>query len=242
MSGLPPLALLAPLLLVLQLWPGLPGALRFERPRFEQGAWWELLSAQWVHLSLSHALANAAALLLIAGLLRSWLSTAVQCLLLAGAAAGVALVIALDSGCGYYAGFSSALHGWLAGWGGSRAGLPVLPPGQRRLVAAPDRPATRDRQRPAAGLALGHAGLARAQDRSGAGRPAVIGLEFRGLLACACRRFGRRPVGGLPDAGLGPMGVAAASRPIPGPPRCSCRVPRHSGRTVENSVRCCPGS
>ena len=57
------------LLLVLQLWPGLSAAWRFERVRFEQGAWWQLLSAQWVHLSLTHALANAAALLLIAPLL-----------------------------------------------------------------------------------------------------------------------------------------------------------------------------
>ena len=100
---------------MLQLWPGLPAAWRFERARFEQGAWWQLLSAQWVHLSLTHALANAAALLLIAWLLRPWLSTALQCGLLAGAVAGVAAVIALDPGCAYYAGFSGALHGWFGG-------------------------------------------------------------------------------------------------------------------------------
>ena len=100
---------------MLQLWPGLPAAWRFERARFEQGAWWQLLSAQWVHLSLPHALANAAALLLIAWLLRPWLSTALQFGLLAGAVAGVAAVIALDPGCSYYAGLSGALHGWLGG-------------------------------------------------------------------------------------------------------------------------------
>ncbi len=114
---------------MLQLWPGLPAAWRFERPRFEQGAWWELLSAQWVHLSLSHALANAVALLLIAGLLRPWLSRPLQYGLLAGALAGVALAIALDPACAYYAGFSGALHGWLGGaaaWLAGRRSSPDL--------------------------------------------------------------------------------------------------------------------
>ena len=130
----------APLLLALQLWPGLPAAWRFERPRFAQGAWWQLLSAQWVHLSLPHALANAAALLLIAWLLRSWLSTAVQCGLLAGAVAGVAAVIALDPGCAYYAGLSGALHGWLGGaaaWLVARRSSPGLA-ALRSTSAAPD--------------------------------------------------------------------------------------------------------
>jgi membrane associated rhomboid family serine protease len=124
---------------VLQLWPGLPAAWRFERPRFEQGAWWELLSAQWVHLSLPHALANAAALLLIAWLLRPWLSTAIQCGLLAGAAAGVAAVIALDPGCAYYAGLSGALHGWFGGaaaWLAGRRSSPGAAP-LRASAAAP---------------------------------------------------------------------------------------------------------
>lgn len=129
-----------PLLLVLQLWPGLPAAWRFERASFEQGAWWQLLSAQWVHLSLPHALANAAALLLIAWLLRPWLSTLLQCGLLAGAVAGVAAVIALDPGCAYYAGFSGALHGWFGGaavWLAGRRSSPGLA-ALRPTSAAPD--------------------------------------------------------------------------------------------------------
>lgn len=110
-----PLAALAPLLLALQLWPGGAAALRFERARFVQGAWWELLSSQFVHLSLSHALANAAALLLIAWLLHPLLGSAMQSGLLAGALVGVALLLVIDADCAYYAGFSGALHGWLGG-------------------------------------------------------------------------------------------------------------------------------
>ena len=132
--------LLAPLLPALQLWPGLPAAWRFERARFEQGAWWELLSSQLVHLSLPHALANAAALLLIAWLLRPWLSTPAQSGLLAGAAAAVAAVIALDPGCGYYAGFSGALHGWLGGAAALLAGRSSSPhrPARCLTSATPD--------------------------------------------------------------------------------------------------------
>ncbi len=90
-----------------------------------------------VHLSLSHALLNAAALLLIAVLLRPWLSTAAQSALLAGAAVAVAAVIALDPGCGYYAGFSGVLHGWLGGAAALLAGRPSSPgPAARRPFVA----------------------------------------------------------------------------------------------------------
>lgn len=115
LSAMPPLALLAPLLLALQSWPGAAEVLRLLRPRFEQGAWWEPLSAQFVHLSLPHALANAAALLLIAWLLRPLLGATIQLGLLAGSVAGVALQLMIDADCAYYAGFSGALHGWLGG-------------------------------------------------------------------------------------------------------------------------------
>lgn len=125
---MPPLALLAPCLLALQLWPGAAERLHFVRTSFVQGAWWEPLSSQFVHLSLPHALANAAALLLIAWLLRPLLGTVMQLGLLAGAVAGVALLLVIDADCAYYAGFSGALHGWL---GGALA-LACLPPARRR--------------------------------------------------------------------------------------------------------------
>lgn len=126
MRRMPAIAALAPLMLVLQLWPGAASALRFLRPRFEQGAWWELLSAQLVHLSLAHALANAGALVLMAWLLRPWLGAAAQFAVLGGGAAGVALVLATDPGCRYYAGASGALHGWLAGGAVLLARLPTV--------------------------------------------------------------------------------------------------------------------
>lgn len=116
LRALLPLALLAaPLLLALQLWPGAASGLRFTRARFEQGAWWEPVSSQFVHLSLPHALANAAALLLLAWLLRQGPAVRQQLGLLAGAMGGVALLLVMDAGCAHYAGFSGALHGWLGG-------------------------------------------------------------------------------------------------------------------------------
>ena len=108
-----PVVLLAPLLLVLQAWPGATGRLRFLRDRYQAGAWWELLSAQFVHLSLPHALVNAGAIVVLARLLgpaAGWQFGA-----LAGGAVGVALILALDPACLYYAGASGALHGLLAG-------------------------------------------------------------------------------------------------------------------------------
>lgn len=107
------------------------------RPRFEQGAWWEPLSAQFVHLDLQHALANAAALLLVAWLLRRTAATRAQLAVLAGALAGVALQLALDAGCAHYAGFSGALHGWLGGaLALARAPATAAPRWQRLLLGA----------------------------------------------------------------------------------------------------------
>jgi rhomboid family GlyGly-CTERM serine protease len=87
----------------------------FVRAEFLAGAWWQLLTAQWVHLSWAHGLANAAALVVLllafGGLLAPrWLVAAGV-----GGHLGVAAVLSLDAGCAWYAGASGALHGLAAG-------------------------------------------------------------------------------------------------------------------------------
>lgn len=103
------------LTLGLQMWPGASQLLRFSRLSYEQGALWQLFSAQWVHLSDWHAGANALAFALIVVASRPWIGWPLQLLALCGGYIGVALVVALDANCSYYAGASGALHGLLAG-------------------------------------------------------------------------------------------------------------------------------
>lgn len=113
----------------LQLWPGAAEGLQFTRLRYAQGAYWQLLTAQWVHLSLGHALGNALAFAVLALWSGRWLGWRPQLLGLGGGYAGVAVVLALDAQCSYYAGASGALHGLLAGnalymvWVGRAQGL-----------------------------------------------------------------------------------------------------------------------
>ena len=131
------MAALALLLPALQAWPGASERLRFLRDRYEAGAWWELLSAQLVHLSAAHALVNAGVMVLLAGLLgpgAGWQFGA-----LAGGAAGVALVLVLDPACHYYAGASGALHGLLAAGVLRLASLPVGAAGQAVMAGSGQR-------------------------------------------------------------------------------------------------------
>ena len=102
-------------LLALQLMPNTPEALRFSRPAFAGGQWWQLLSAQLVHLNLRHATLNAVALAVTLLAWRVWITLPRQGLALAGGALGVALVLTLDRDCSFYAGLSGALHGLWAG-------------------------------------------------------------------------------------------------------------------------------
>lgn len=112
----------------LQLWPGAAEALQFSRVRYAQGAYWQLLTAQWVHLSLGHALGNALACAVLVLFSGRWLGWRTQLLALCGGYAGVVAVLAWDAQCSYYAGASGALHGLLAGnalclvWGGHLQG------------------------------------------------------------------------------------------------------------------------
>jgi membrane associated rhomboid family serine protease len=117
----------------LQFWPGASEALRFSRIGFEQGAFWQLLTSQWVHLSLWHAVGNAFAFAVIVLASGFWIRWPFQLLALCGGYAGVAVMVALDPNCSYYAGASGALHGLLAGnamgmaWSGRPAGQGASP-------------------------------------------------------------------------------------------------------------------
>lgn len=101
-------------LLALQAWPGAAQYWRFDRVRYEQGAYYLLLSGQFVHLGWAHAGANAFAFgALVAWLVRTSGLRAVVVTTVA-AVAGVAVVLAIDGNCRFYAGASGWLHGLLA--------------------------------------------------------------------------------------------------------------------------------
>ena len=87
----------------------------FVRTEFGAGAWWQLLSAQWVHLGLAHAAVNVGAMALIAFIFSAWVPRSAQYMAWLGGFAGVAMVLAADAQCVYYAGASGALHGYWAG-------------------------------------------------------------------------------------------------------------------------------
>lgn len=109
-------ALFGPLLLLgLQLWPQASETLRFTRTVYTQGAVWQLVSAQVVHLNWLHTLGNALALGVTLLGWRAWVSWHAQTLALGGGMLGVALALALDPQCTYYAGLSGALYGLWAG-------------------------------------------------------------------------------------------------------------------------------
>lgn len=99
----------------LQLWPAASELLRFSRPSYANGAFWQPLTAQWVHLTGGHASGNALAFVLIVVASSYWIRWPLQILALLGGYAAVAAVVALDPDCHYYAGASGALHGLLAG-------------------------------------------------------------------------------------------------------------------------------
>ena len=87
----------------------------FVRTEFAAGAWWQLVSAQWVHLSWLHAGVNLLGLVVVLVAFHGLVPLRLQGIALVGGHIGVAMVLALDRDCAYYAGASGALHGLLAG-------------------------------------------------------------------------------------------------------------------------------
>ena len=119
---------------------------RFDRVAYDGGAWWQVLTAQWVHFSWLHAGVNVLAAAVMVLAFRGLVDGRLQAVAVLGGYLGVAVVLVLDTGCAYYAGASGALHGLLAG---SALSL---------LVGAPLNAAPRVQSRTVAGLLL--AGLA----------------------------------------------------------------------------------
>ena len=111
---------------MVQGWPGLPHIWQFERVVYAGGAWWQLLTAQWVHWDRLHAAINAMGFVVLLLAFQRLVAGRLQVLALLGGYAGVAIVIALDANCARYAGASGALHGLLAG-----SALALLLPAQQ---------------------------------------------------------------------------------------------------------------
>ncbi len=102
-------------LLVAQLLDGVTGGWVYVRSDYQAGAWWQLLSAQWVHFGLMHATANAVAFAFLFFVFQNRVPRWLQWLALWGGYVAVAVAIGLDPNCAFYAGASGALHGLLAG-------------------------------------------------------------------------------------------------------------------------------
>ncbi len=104
----------------------------FVRTEFAAGAWWQLVSAQWVHLNWLHASVNGLGLLVLLVAFHGLVPLRLQLVAFVGGHVGVAAVLALDTHCAYYAGASGALHGLLAGcalclvWQSRKLGWAVL--------------------------------------------------------------------------------------------------------------------
>ena len=95
--------------------PGLVESWPFERSAYAAGAWWQLLTSQWVHWGTVHAAVNAMGFAVLLLAFQHLVPGRTQALALLGGYAGVAFTVALDASCARYAGASGALHGLLAG-------------------------------------------------------------------------------------------------------------------------------
>ncbi|MEO7108498.1 MAG: rhomboid family intramembrane serine protease [Rhodoferax sp.] len=95
--------------------PGIPQSWPFDRSVYGAGAWWQLLTAQWVHWTSLHAAVNVLGFTVLLLAFQQLVAGRLQAVALLGGYAGVALVVAFDANCAHYAGASGALHGLLAG-------------------------------------------------------------------------------------------------------------------------------
>ena len=113
---------------------GLIEALRFDRHRIADGAWWRLLSGNFVHLGTSHLVMNLAGLALVVALVWRRFGALEWALvtLLSSLSVGAGLY-ALNPTIGWYVGFSGTLHGLLVA--GCLADLRHFPKSAAALLA-----------------------------------------------------------------------------------------------------------
>lgn len=91
---------------------GLVEALRFDREAIEGGAWWRLISGNFVHLGASHLIMNLAGLALVVALVWSHFDAVEWALLtlFSSLLVGLGLYL-LNPEIDWYVGFSGTLHG-----------------------------------------------------------------------------------------------------------------------------------
>lgn len=107
------IALISVLASIESVWP-ISDILRFDREQLDQGQWWRLITANWMHLSFNHYLGNVAGVLLVAYIARGSLNNKM------GAALILWSMLVVGAGLygyadylSYYVGLSGALHGIL---------------------------------------------------------------------------------------------------------------------------------
>ena len=113
---------------------GLVELLRFDRGEIDAGAWWRLLSGNFVHLGSAHLMMNLVGLALVVSLVWRRFSAAewIVITLLCSSVVGGGLY-ALNPEIGWYVGFSGTLHGLIVA--GSVADLRHYPRSAAVLLA-----------------------------------------------------------------------------------------------------------
>lgn len=121
------------LCLVLQA-TGLVEALRFDRAAIGAGAWWRLITGNFVHLGAGHLAMNLAGLGLVVALVWARFGAAEWALLILLGSLAVGLgLYRLDPAVGWYVGFSGTLHTLIVA--GAIADLRVWPRSAALLLA-----------------------------------------------------------------------------------------------------------
>ena len=114
---------------------GLEIILRFDRDAINDGAWWRLLSGNFVHLGPGHLMMNLAGLVLVVALVWKRFSAFAWIAIIIGSSLVVGLgLLWRNPEIGWYVGFSGTLHGLIVA--GTLADLRVWPRSASLLLLA----------------------------------------------------------------------------------------------------------